>query len=149
MSTFFRRFTSLPARLIGAAAAVCFASSQVWAQSTARSTDRALPPVIDVTTASIAGAIRDMAIKGDSIEVTYVNNGTVPTVINGEVQLYVAEDDIRASVVFADALTVRAGATLRFRVAMPKLGRGKYTMIAIVDYGGVTMTAAKAALQMP
>ncbi len=60
-----------------------------------------------------------------------------------------AEDDIWASVVFADALTVRAGTTLRLRVAMPKLGRGKYTMIAIVDYGGETMTAAKAALQMP
>jgi len=148
MSPILRRFTSLPATLIGAAAALCFASSHVWAQSAQQPTGRALPPVVDVTTASIAGAVRDMTIKGDSIEVTYTNSGTVATVIAGEVQVYVSEDDVKASMVFAEAVTINAGATQRFRVALPKLARGRYTLIAIVDYGGVTMSAAKAALDM-
>ena len=148
MSPFIRRLTSLPATLIGAAAAMCFASSAVWAQPAHQSAGRVLPPVVDLATAAIAGEVRDMVLKGDSVEVMYVNTGTVPTVISGEVQVYVTEEDLKASVMFADALTVKAGATVRFRVAMPKLQRGKYTMIAIVDYGGETMTAAKAALQM-
>jgi len=148
MPPFLRRLTSLPATLIGAAAAMFFASSAVWAQPVHQAGGRVLPPVIDLATAAISGEVRDMALKGDSVEVTYVNTGTAPTVITGEVQVYLTEEDLKASVVFADALTVKSGATMRFRVAMPKLPRGKYTMIAIVDYGGETMTAAKAALQM-
>lgn len=167
MRSLLRHILPLPAKLIGAAAALCFASSQVWAQasSPARSSARTsapstgpaadagsrpagLRPVVDLTKVRIAGEVRNMVLQGDSVEVTYANNGTLPTIITGEVQVYLTEDDLKATMVFAEALAVNPGATHRFRVAMPKLDRGRYTMIAIVDYGGETMTAAKAALEM-
>lgn len=146
MPPFLLRLASLPARVIGLAAATCFASSQVWAQSVQRQADGASR--VTAAAPSIAGEVRNLAIKGDSIEIAYANTGTVATTIVGAVQVHVTEDEIAASVPFADALTVPAGATQRFRVAMPKLAKGRYTLLAIVDYGGETMTAAKATLDM-
>lgn len=149
MRILLRRILPLPAKLIGAAAALCFASSHVWAQAPIQeAVSTGLRPVIDLAKARVAGEVRNMVLRGDSVEVTYTNSGTLPTVITGEVQVYRTEDDLRASVVFAEALAVNPGAVRRFRVAMPKLERGRYTLVAIVDYGGTTMTAAKAALDM-
>ncbi len=147
MHDFFRRLASLPAKVIGLAAAMCFASSQVWAQSVPRQVPVGTSGVV-ADSPSIAGAVRNVVIKGDSIEITYANTGTVATTIVGAVQVHVSEDEIAASVPFADAVTVPSGATQRFRVAMPKLSRGRYTLLAIVEYGGESMTAAKATLDM-
>ncbi len=57
-------------------------------------------------------------------------------------------DSVAASVPFAESVTVKAGATQRFRVPMPKLAKGSYVMMAVVDYGGTTMTAARARLDI-
>lgn len=146
MRTFIRRIVSLPAWAIGMASSMLFASSQVWAQATPRQADGV--PRMLAATPSIAGEVRNMVIKGDSIEITYANTGTAPTTIVGEVQVHVSEEEIAASVSFADAVTVKAGATQRFRAAMPKLAKGRYMLLAIVDYGGENMTAAKATLDM-
>ena len=101
------------------------------------------------TIPAIDGKLRNVVItgaKGDSIEITYANTGTMATAIVGEVQVFVSEDEVVATVPFADAQIIRAGTTQRFRVAMPKLAKGRYTLIAIVEYGGETMTAAQATL---
>ena len=86
--------------------------------------------------------------KGDTVEITYSNTGTVPTTIVGSLQVHVSEDSVAASVTFADTYTVNAGATQRFRVPMPKLAKGRYMMLAVVDYGGTTMTAAQGKLDI-
>ena len=147
MRNILRRIAAFPAWAIGAAASMLFASSQVWAQTTPRQSPVDAPRLL-AATPSIAGQVRNMVIKGDSIEITYANTGTAPSTIVGEVQVHVSEEEIAASLPFADTVTIRAGATQRFRVAMPKLARGRYTLLAIVDYGGENMTAAKATLDM-
>ena len=101
------------------------------------------------TTADIRdGEVRDMVLKGDSISVRYKNTGTVATDIIGEIQIRDDAGEIVAAVLLADSLTVRAGATLRFRAAMPQLPKGHYTLYAVFDFGGDTMTAAEARLEI-
>lgn len=148
-----RRLASLTGTILGSAASLSFASAQVWAQpspSAARGVSgEAIPPA--ATAPVIDGKIRNMVItgaKGDTIEVTYANTGTVVTTIAGEVQLFVSEDEVVATVAFADGQIIKPGATQRFRVAMPKLPKGRYTLIALVEYGGDAMTAAHAKLDM-
>ncbi len=148
MRHFLRRLASLPAWAIGTAAAMCFASSQVWAQGAPRQSAAVRAPVI-AAVPSIAGEVRNMVIMGDSLEITYANTGTTPTTIFGEVQVHLSADAIAASVPFANSQTIDSGTTRRFRVAMPKLAKGRYTLLAIVEYGGEHMTAAKATLDMP
>ena len=142
-----RQIASLPAWAVGLAATMFFASSQAWGQAAPRQSADMRPRVLSVAP-SIAGEVRNVVIKADSIEITYANTGTVPTTIVGEVQMHVSEDEIAASVPFADAVTIKAGTTQRFRVAMPKLAKGRYVLLAIVEYGGENMTAAKATLDM-
>ena len=152
MYPFLRRLSTLPGSVIGMAASLCFASAQVWAQTSPGTVKGGLSEAgtpVTSTTPTIDGKLRNVVItgaKGDSIEITYANTGTVATAIVGEVQLFVSEDEVVATVPFADAQIIRAGTTQRFRVAMPKLARGRYTLIAIVEYGGETMTAAQATL---
>lgn len=147
MRSVIRRIAALPGWAIGMAASMLFASSQVWAQNAPKLSSDNRPRVL-AEAPSIAGEVRSMVIKGDSIEITYANTGTVPTTIIGAVQVHVSEDEIAASVPFADDVTIKAGATQRFRVAMPKLTKGRYVLLALVDYGGDNMTAAKATLDM-
>ncbi len=134
------------------AASLCFASAQVWAQTSPGPAKGRLGETIATVTAAapaIDGKLQNVVItgsKGDSIEITYANTGTMATAIVGEVQVFVSEDEVVATVPFADAQIISAGTTQRFRVAMPKLAKGRYTLIAIVEYGGETMTAAQATL---
>ena len=147
MRQLFRRFVRLPGSVFGVAALISFASTQVWAQAV----PTAAKGGSSETVPSIDGKLRNLVItgpKGDSLEITYANTGTVSTAIAGEVQVFVSEDEIVATVPFADARIIKAGTTQRFRVAMPKLAKGRYTLIAIVEYGGETMTAAQATLDM-
>ena len=155
MRRLIRRLASLPGTILGLAASMVFASRQVWGQAAPISPSaKAAAPAgrfFTPITPAIEGKLTNMAIvgaKGDTIELTYQNTGTVPMPIAGEVQVHAGADDTVASVPFVDGLMVRAGATQRFRVPMPKLTKGRYTLIAIVDYGGETMTAAQAKLDI-
>lgn len=136
---------------VAALASLCFAPMHAWGQSTgngpaASATVAASPTAGRVS--GINGEVRNMVLKGDSIEVTYKNTGELPTFIIGELQVHLSEDEVVSSVVFADELIVKPGATQRFRIAIPKLAKRKYTLVAIVDYGGEQMTAAMATLDM-
>jgi|GEM_PF-1997994 len=155
MRPFFRRLISLPATVLGVTASMCLASPQVWAQSmpvrSNTSGPSATAPYFVPIVPSIEGKVRNMAImgaKGDTVEIVYANTGTVPTTIVGSLQVHVSEDSLAASVTFADTYTVKAGATQRFRVPMPKLAKGRYMMLAVVDYGGTSMTAAQGKLDI-
>ncbi|MBL0172765.1 MAG: hypothetical protein IPP90_19065 [Gemmatimonadaceae bacterium] len=153
MRQLIRRLVSLPGSILGATASLCFASTQVWAQSTpghagtrpaATSPSSAPVPAID-------GKVRNLVItgqKGDTLEITYANTGSSTTIIAGEVQVHVSQDSVAASLPFVDAQIVKPGETQRFRVPMPKLAKGRYMLLAIVDYGGETMTAAQAKLEI-
>ena len=88
-----------------------------------------------------------MYVKGDSLEVIFKNTGKVRTNILGEIQVQTVSDSVVATVLL-DSATVLAGATRRFRVAMPKLPRGNYLLVALVDFGGERLTAVQASLEM-
>ena len=155
MCPFLRRLVALPGSVLGVAASLCFASTHVWAQSrpggSAGPTGGASSANVAQAVVAIDGQVRHVMItgaKGDSLEITYANTGMLPTAIVGEVQVFKREDDVAAAVPFADAQIIKPGATQRFRVAMPKLAKGRYTLVAIVDYGGETMTAAHARLDI-
>ncbi len=141
-----RRFSMLCTSAIAALASLCFAPMQAWSQPS--SGNVASAEVTKRLPAVVRGEVQNMVLKGDSIEVTYKNIGELPTVITGELQVHLTEDEIVSANVFADAISIKPGATQRFRIAMPKLAKGKYTMVAIVDYGGEEMTAAMATLDM-
>ena len=95
-----RQIISLPAWAIGVAASMCFASSQVWSQSAPKQSMAVRAPVL-ANAPSIAGEVRNLVIKGDSIEITFANTGTTPTTIFGQLQVHVSEDEIAASLPFS------------------------------------------------
>lgn len=125
-------------------ASLCLTPAALWSQAITESG----PPVAAALSTGLNGEVRDMVRKGDSIEVTYKNTGTKAAAIVGEVQVRSGDDELVTTVLLADSLIVKAGATQRFRVAMPKLAKGHYTLYAVVDFGGDAMTAAQAALQI-
>lgn len=96
---------------------------------------------------SIDGELSDMFVTGDSLEVIFKNTGRQRTNIVGEVQVQTSDESVVLTVPL-DSATVLAGATRRFRVAMPKLPKGKYVLVALVDFGGEQLTAVQAALDM-
>lgn len=104
-------------------------------------------PVASTSSDGIDGEVSDMFVKGDSLEVVYRNAGRVATEIIGAVQVRSLADD-PVTTVPLHAATVAPGATHRMRIAMPKLAKGRYTLYAIVDYGGAQLTAAQAALEI-
>lgn len=125
-------------------ASLCLTPAALWSQAITASG----PPVAAAVSTGLNGEVRDMVRKGDSLEVTYKNTGTKAAAIVGEVQVRSGDDELVTTVMLADSLIVKAGATQRFRVAMPKLAKGHYTLYAVVDFGGDAMTAAQAALQI-
>lgn len=98
--------------------------------------------------ATVDGEVIDMVVKGKSLEVRYRNTGTSATEIIGEVQVRLGDDSLVVAVPLVDGKRVAAGRRETFRVAMPSLPPGKYTIYAVVDFGGATMTAAQAELEI-
>lgn len=99
------------------------------------------------TPSDIEGEVSDMYVRGDSLEVVYANTGKRATDIIGAVQVRTL-GDTPVTEVPLHAATVSPGTRYVMRVAMPKLAKGKYSLYAIVDYGGGELTAARAALEI-
>ncbi len=106
-----------------------------------------VPVYVTPNSAAIDGEVHDMFVKDDSIEVVFVNTGSVRAEIVGEVQVRMADDSLVLAQPLAQT-TVLAGATRRFRIAMPTLTRGSYVLYGVVDYGGAALTVAQAALEI-
>lgn len=109
--------------------------------ATGAQTDTVPAPVVD-------GEVSDLFLKGKQLEVRYRNTGTVATVIEGELQVRDENDEVVLAVSFAEARRIDAGRSEKFRLAMPALEPGRYTLYAVVDFGGEMMTAAQAALEV-
>lgn len=105
---------------------------------------RAIPPDSTV----IDGEVSDLLLKGKQLEVRYRNTGNVPTAILGEVQVRDAEGEVVEAVPFAESHKVAPGKRESFRVAMPLLPPGKYTLYAVVHFGGPALAAAQAELEV-
>ncbi len=97
---------------------------------------------------TVDGEVSDMTVKGKSLEVRYRNTGTLATELLGEVQVRTTDDSLVATVPLVESLRLEAGKRQTFRVPMPDLPPGKYTIYAVVDFGGHELTAAQAALEI-
>lgn len=98
--------------------------------------------------AAVDGEVSDMVVKGKSLEVQYRNTGATATEIVGEVQVRADDHSLVAAVPMVDGKRIAAGRRETFRVAMPSLPPGKYTIYAVVDFGGDMLTAAQADLEI-
>ena len=94
------------------------------------------------------GEVQDMFVSRDSISVVFANVGRVRADIVGEVQVRTPDDSVLVLAIPLQDATVLAGATRVIRVAMPRLRAGRYTLIGVVDFGGESLTAARAALEI-
>lgn len=106
-----------------------------------------VPVYVTPTGLHADGELTDMYVKGDSLEVVFRNTGQLRTDIVGEIQVLAADSSVVTTVPL-DSTTVLVGATRHFRVAMPKLPRGQYVLVALVDFGGDQLTAVQAALDI-
>lgn len=97
---------------------------------------------------SVDGEVSDMYVKGKSLEVRYKNTGSAATDIVGEVQVRDASDELVMALPLVEGRRVSAGRSEKFRIAMPTLPPGKYTLFAVVDFGGAALTAAQAELEI-
>ncbi|QJR34405.1 hypothetical protein [Gemmatimonas groenlandica] len=97
---------------------------------------------------TVDGEVSDMVVKGKSLEVRYRNTGTTATEIVGEVQVRLGDDSLVVAVPLVEGKRIDAGKRETFRVAMPSLPPGKYTIYAVVNFGGDSLTAAQAELEI-
>ncbi|WP_309672176.1 hypothetical protein [Gemmatimonas sp.] len=105
----------------------------------------AAAPAVAVT---VDGEVSDMFVKGKSLEVRYRNTGTTATEIIGEVQVRLGDDSLVVAVPLVEGKRIEAGKRETFRLAMPSLPPGKYTIYAVVNFGGEALTAAQAELEI-
>ena len=105
----------------------------------------AAAPSVVVT---VDGEVSDMFVKGKSLEVRYRNTGTTATEIIGEVQVRLGVDSLVVALPLVEGKRIEAGKRETFRLAMPSLPPGKYTIYAVVHFGGEALTAAQAELEI-
>lgn len=105
----------------------------------------AAAPSVAVT---VDGEVSDMFVKGKSLEVRYRNTGTTATEIIGEVQVRLGVDSLVVALPLVEGKRIEAGKRETFRLAMPSLPPGKYTIYAVVHFGGEALTAAQAELEI-
>lgn len=127
--------------------AECWSAAVVKPSEASEQGSTSVPVYVTPAGAAVNGEVQDMFVKGDSLEIVFANTGNVRTEIVGEVQVRAAGDSVVVAVPIENA-TVMAGATRRFRVAIPKVARGTYTLFAVVDFGGSELTAAQAAFEV-
>lgn len=100
------------------------------------------------SSAAVDGEVSDLVLKGKQLEITYRNIGTVATPIIGELQVLDADGEVVGAVAFVEGRRIDAGKSEKFKLAMPALTPGRYTLFALVQYGGPALAAAQADLEI-
>lgn len=115
--------------------------------STAAATRSSVPLYVTPSGLNTDGEVNDMFVRGDSLVVNFRNTGKLRSDVVGEVQVRMADDSL-VTVVPLEAATVLAGSERQWRIRMPKLATGKYKIYGVVDFGGASLTAAEAKLEI-
>ncbi|MES2523098.1 MAG: hypothetical protein V4617_10395 [Gemmatimonadota bacterium] len=95
-----------------------------------------------------SGTMSAIVVRGDSVDLLFTNTGRTRADIVGVLQVRAADNTVVHSTPLAEG-TVLAGGTRRYRVPMPPLPPGRFTLLGIVDFGGDAMAAAQAAVEIP
>ncbi len=124
-----------------------YPGASLRAQSSPRGTG-AIPAAPASDSVTTDGEVVDMVLKGKHVEVVYKNTGTVSTRVIGELQVRDADGDVVGALAFVEGKLVEPGKTERFRATMPAVAAGKYTLWALVQFGGPALAAAQAELEI-
>jgi P pilus assembly chaperone PapD len=113
--------------------------------------ERDLPVGAEVESVAIAprddqGAKRDTSLK--QVVVTYHNTGAKQTLTHGTVEVRRPDNGVVTKVDIPEFPTL-PGATRRLGVPLPKLPRGKYVLLALLDYEGAEIAAGQVDLEIP
>jgi P pilus assembly chaperone PapD len=113
--------------------------------------ERDLPLGAEVENVAIAPR-DDHAAKGDTslkqVVVTYHNTGAKQTMTHGTVEIRRPDNSVVTKVDIAEFPTL-PGATRRLGVPLPRLERGKYVLLALLDYEGAEIAAGQVDLEIP
>jgi P pilus assembly chaperone PapD len=113
--------------------------------------ERDLPLGAEVENVAIAprddqGAKRDTSLK--QVVVTYHNTGAKQTLTHGTLEVRRPDNGVVTKVDIPEFPTL-PGATRRLGVPLPKLPRGKYVLLALLDYEGAEIAAGQVDLEIP
>jgi P pilus assembly chaperone PapD len=96
---------------------------------------------------NVAGAPKqDTTLK--QVVITYRNTGGRQTLTHGTIEVRRADNSLVTKVDVAEFPTL-PGATRRLGVTLPRLERGKYVLLALLDYEGAEIAAAQVELEIP
>jgi len=113
--------------------------------------ERDLPLGAEVENVAIAPR-DDKAAKGDTslkqVVVTYHNTGAKQTMTHGTLEVRRSDNSVVTKVNIAEFPTL-PGATRRLGVPLPRLQRGKYVLLALLDYDGAEIAAGQVDLEIP
>lgn len=113
--------------------------------------ERDLPLGAEVENVTISprddrGATSDTSLK--QVVVTYHNTGAKQTLTHGTLEVRRPDNTVVATVDIAEFPTL-PGATRRLGVPLPQLQRGKYVLLALLDYEGAEIAAGQVDLEIP
>lgn len=87
-------------------------------------------------------SVRESAPGKEEIEVAFENTGTTHVIAKGRLEFRRA-DNTTAATVDLPLAYVLPGATGRVKAVHPSLPKGKYLILAVMDYGGQELAAAQ------
>ncbi len=95
---------------------------------------------------------RDTASKSDAPPeqaiVTFRNTGARQTLTHGSLEIRRDDNSLVTTIAIPEFPTL-PGATRRIGVPLPRLPRGKYVLLALLDYEGAEIAAGQANLEIP
>jgi hypothetical protein len=89
---------------------------------------------------------QDTALK--QVVITYRNTGGRQTLTHGTVEVRRPDNSLVTKIDVPEFPTL-PGATRRLGVTLPRLERGKYVLLALLDYEGAEIAAAQVELEIP
>ena len=112
--------------------------------------ERETPASGEVTAVSIDGPVGGGAPSdsGRQLTVAFHNSGARQTTTHGSVEVRRPDDSVVATIDVPEFPTL-PGATRRLALPLPKLPKGRYVLLALLDYGGQEIAAGQVSLEVP
>ncbi|HSQ32203.1 MAG TPA: hypothetical protein VLN49_20245 [Gemmatimonadaceae bacterium] len=112
--------------------------------------ERETPPTGEVTAVSIErrGGGSAESDGGRQLTFAFHNSGGRQTMTHGSVEVRRLDDSVAAKIDVPEFPTL-PGATRRLAVPLPTLPKGRYVLLALLDYGGQEIAAGQVSLEVP
>ena len=97
------------------------------------------------------GEVTDMAVRQTGrreVEVAFENTGGVPLWVHGSIEFRRSDNSVAASDTLPE-FPVLPGAVRRVQASLPRLARGRYLALALLDFGGAEVAAGQVQVEAP